>query len=758
MTDLRERLLAAFEVEHKEHLETVRLMLDTWEGSAGSETLDLVELHRRLHSLKGAARAVDMQAVERLSHALESLVEECQGSAAAMDGETARTILRAIDAIEDSVAASLAGVPPPELDEVTGAVIGTRGVTQADLTVAAADAAGPGKAEGEATVNGSGQEKPGAERPVDGMAGQEPAPNGPAVRTQALTRVDASHFSSLVQSSSELIAGLDSGSETLADIRSAEQQIMALGDTASRVRVNGERGDDDWCSLGNDETVPAGLRRIGALLRNAARRERDQAWRMRRLGRSLRRQIGELQTVSADSVLGGARKVVRDIAREQGKQVRVTLRGLDTPADRAVLQHLKDPVHHMLRNAVHHGIEAREERVRCCKAAEGHVTIAIATRGPELVVTVEDDGRGIDRDQILSTARARGLVDNVAAGDMDDRALTGLLSQPGFSTADSITEVAGRGMGLSVVADSVTRLGGTFSIEPRQPHGTRSAIVVPASVLAMRFALVEAAGGRACIPLGRIARIHLVPMSRVEVIEARAYAVERERAPMALVPLASLLGWGEPEKEEYTQALKVVELKTADARFGIVVDGVIGVQEGVMRNLELDPAFAACVSGGLVLEAGAVVPVLDAAALCAAYRRDDRRGVLPSCDAGSDPARNTILIVDDSITTRTLEQSILEANGYRVRLSADGADALRQLRNEGVELVISDVEMPNMDGFALLAAMKKERDLAEVPVILVTSRNDEADRRRGLDLGASAYVVKQRFNQAELLKMVGRLL
>lgn len=436
----------------------------------------------------------------------------------------------------------------------------------------------------------------------------------------------------------------------------------------------------------------------------------------------------------------------------------MTLRGLDTPADRVVLQRLKDPVQHMLRNAIHHGIELPDERARQGKPPEGVVSLALETRGSELAVTVEDDGRGIDRTRVLGAARRKGLLDAVPDTAISDTAVTDLLTHPGLSTAETVSEVAGRGIGLSVVAEAAAQLGGTLRIAAQAPHGTRSTLLVPTSMLAMRFALVEAGGETSCIPVNRIARIHRIAKARIETIDGRDHALEDDAPPMAVAVLAALTGRKVDRSAEERASLTVIEFKATEMRFGVVVDRVVGVYDGVMRSLEIAPEKAGCVAGGLVLEAGAVVPVLDAVALFAAYLGSDSGCALNAAGAEPKQKRQTILIVDDSITTRTLEKSVLEASGYQVRVSADGADALRRLRLEGADLVISDVEMPNLDGFGLIAAMKQVPELARIPVILVTSRNDDADRRRGLKLGASAYVVKQRFSRAGLLDAVGRLL
>jgi two-component system chemotaxis sensor kinase CheA len=739
--NLQQKLLTAFEAEHKDHLEAIRLILDAAESAAwDGASLNFIELHRRLHSLKGAARAVDMLPVEKLAHALEGLIEDCRAGGIDLGIDAAGAVRQALDAIEDWVAAALAQQAPSELDNFVGIVEAAR----AGASPGAHPKTAPPPMEGRETARKS------ASKTADAAASVE------------LTRIETRNFDALTRCCSEILSAMGLQDEILREFKTLQNETKALGralcalprrDAPAQPR-NGwnapAAGWNDDCSIR--------LQRMERLLYSTQSRQRAYSWRVRRLGRSLQDQVRLLQTVSADSIFGATRKIVRDIAQEQGKKVRVTVRGLETLADRTVLQRLKDPALHLLRNAVNHGIETPEERARLDKPEEGNIVFEITARGSELLVTVEDDGRGVNRARALDMARKKGLVAPGAEAPLGDQALTALLAHPGLSTAEIVTEVAGRGIGLSVVKETVAKLGGAFVISARNPYGTRALIAAPSSVLAMRFVLAQAGDNIFCIQTNHVEKIHSVPRGRIEMIEGRAHFVDASASPMALAPLPFLLGLGGAALASEDGALTVVELANAGTRFGVIVDLVMGVRDGILRDIGLDSERAGAVLGAVVLEDGAVVSMLDAAALWASYQRAEARCVMPADDAQERSHAPTILIVDDSITTRTLEKSVLEANGYDVRLSVDGADALRQLRLRSADLVISDIEMPILDGFGLLAAMKKDPTLARIPVVLVTSRNDDADRRRGLQLGADAYIVKQRFSQQELLTIIGRLL
>lgn len=766
MNALHQKLLVAFEAEHRDHVDAVRAMLDAYEDDGGAGgAINLVELHRRLHSLKGAARAVDMKPVESLAHALETLVEDCQADAIDV-GPAAGAMRRGLDAIEDWVASSLAGEAAADLEDAIALV---RKAGQATPPAPADKPASPGPrlvaaTEEAATTDVSSEratreeKRSGAEPRTLGASASVDSAKGEAAQA-VLTRVETRSFDAFVQSSSEILAAMGGQDDALGALELVKGELKAIALAVRAHDAEERRPQSDWITPANDtlEQIVERVRNADAMLSDFERRQRDQAWRMRRLGRGLQEQVAHLQTVSADFAFGAARKIVRDIAQEQGKQVRVSVRGLDTLADRTVLQRLKDPVVHLLRNAIHHGIETPEERVAAGKPEEGCIILEVGARGPNLVVSIEDDGRGVDREKALQRAREQGLTDAAALAEAQGGDITHLLTHAGLSTASSITEIAGRGIGLSVVKEAVTALGGTFTISEREPCGARSLIEAPASLLAARFLLVKAGDDLACLPVNRIGRIHHITEENIELIDERAHALMGDEPPMPLASLAFLVGRGDnalPAAKSHC----VLELRTKGQRLGVVVDETTGVRDGVMRDLELDPAHAGCVAGVLVTDAGDVVPVLDTAELTSVYNGSDARCVVRSNKDDKTKQRTSILIADDSITTRTLEKSVLEANGYHVRVSVDGADALRQLRLQKADLVVSDVEMPNLDGFGLVGAIKRDPDLKQIPVILVTSRSEETDRRRGLNLGADAYLIKQRFDQTELLNIIGRLL
>ncbi|MFY9289606.1 MAG: response regulator, partial [Methylorubrum rhodinum] len=480
----------------------------------------------------------------------------------------------------------------------------------------------------------------------------------------------------------------------------------------------------------------------------------------------VREEAERLALVPAETVFGGLARMVRDLARAEGRDVEVSARGLDLPVERMMLQSLKDPVLHALRNALSHGAEPPEARRRAGKPAALAILLSIEAQGGRLVLGIHDDGRGPDLSAIESTARQRGLLAPDAR--LDPEGLLALPFEPGFSTAGTVDALSGRGMGLSVVAEVARALHGQVRLSARDPHGTSLVLTLPLSAARRPLVIVEAGGTRYALPSGAVeALIRLDPQSLDTVAGRPVVPAEGERAGTTLpvASLGALLGLPEAAREAGT--VQALRLRGAQGRCVVTVEVLHDVRRLLVLPappIGVDPAL---VTGTVVLGTDTPALVLDPDGLIARlgragprYAPDRTKGYSSGDGTMAEKRRSTILVVDDSITTRTLEKSILEAAGYRVIVCVDGQEALDRLRAriEPVDLVVADVEMPRLDGFGLVEALRREESFARLPVVLMTSRGDEADVARGLELGADAYLTKQKFDQRELLDTIGQLL
>jgi len=446
----------------------------------------------------------------------------------------------------------------------------------------------------------------------------------------------------------------------------------------------------------------------------------------------------------------GLERTVRDLALAAGKEVVVKLVGQEVELDRAVAERLKDPLMHLVRNAVDHGIESPAERVAAGKPAAGVITVSAALKGAQVEIAITDDGRGLDRERIREAARARGLAESAV-----DRDLLALVFHPGFSTATALTAVSGRGVGLDVVKSQVNALHGTVGLESVAGAGTTFILTVPLTVTLIRAVLVETAGQTFAVATTQVISLRRLVPKEVRTVGGREMLVAAQGL-LPLVSMAEALGLPAPRRQR-RQGGFVVLVEAGTARVAFVVDALLAEQDLVVTGLGRRLRRVLNVAGCALLEDGGIALILSGAELAeSALRTPAGRLLIPSAAPAAAPKR--LLVADDSVTTRTLEKAILEEAGYEVRLAADGHQAWRILQKEQIDLVVADVEMPGMDGFTLVETLRHSTVLPRIPVVLVTSLSTDKDRARGLEVGADAYLVKSGFDRNGLLEAVGQLL
>lgn len=735
-------LLSIFAAEQAEHAQRIRAAAEALASAPEDARPGLFdELLRRAHTLKGAARAVGVEPTERVSHGIETLFGRLCAEHTPVDERVLAALRAALDAIEDVLAAALSGKHEP------------------DVAAALARLGTPGMAAGEAATAAT------------AAPSAPPAPMAPEPRLGAaeeLVRVSAERIDEVVRGSAQLQAIAASAA---ADARRAEESLQRVRDmeaawrqyrreSASYAKVRGE----DLEFLPVIEAMDAVEQQMQAVAADAAAarsaRQRH-AWELEERARELHTDVRRIRMITADAVFGAFGSMVRDMARSQGKQVEYRAEGLEVQADRLVLQGLKDAVMHVLRNAVTHGIETPREREAADKPPAGLVMLRMRARGDRLQVAIDDDGRGFDLRRIASVGVEKGLLTPEEAQTLTDEEAARLVTRPGFSTAGDVTALAGRGMGMSVLREAARAVGGNISVRRGLRHGTHIEISAPLSISTQRVLLLESAGHMLGLPAAAIDRLWRGPASEIRTIEGRE-ALVLDGTPVILARLAVLLDLSPTRaaanvEGTTTPKLSVAVLTSGGERAGLIVDRFLDDRETTVKSLGLPAALAGISAGGVPLEDGSVAVMLDPAAVVERFRTSGAPAAVAAAAAEPESKRR-ILVVDDSLTTRSLEKSILEAHGFDVRVAVDGMQALEELRAHGADLVITDVMMPRMDGLELLASLKKDSALSAIPVIMVTSMERREDQERGLSLGADAYIVKRKFDQRELLETIRQIL
>lgn len=743
--DFLQELLAAFQIEADEHLQAMASgLLELEQTPAAEAQMPLLEtIYREAHSLKGAARAVNRMDVETVCQSLETVFSAWKRREIVPSPELFDTFHHAIDLVNRLLAV-------PEVDEAAPDRRRIAEITQRLDRVEDGHGAPP-------------TPPPPLPPPIHEPERPEIAdaaspPPGPAERTAAsdTVRIATAKLDSLLLQAEEMLVTKLFAVQRAADLRDTQLLLEGWrkewGRIAPTVRDPGARD-----LLDRNQTFLKTLEgRLSALLRSA---EHDQ----RVLGLlvdNLLEDTKKLLMLPFSTLLAIFPKMVRDIARDQGKQVELALGGGEVEIDKRILEEMKDPLIHLLRNSVDHGVEPPPERALRHKPPRATVSVSVSQiGGNEVEIRIADDGGGIDVEKVKASAVRHGFVSPETAREMPEAQALLLIFQSDVSTSPIITEISGRGLGMAIVREKVEKLGGRIAIETRLGVGTTFHIHLPLTLATFKGILVEAAGQTFVLPTASVERVVRVRDEEIQTVENTATILQNGRL-LSLVRLDDVLELprreGRGEASAYTP---VVILGTADRRIGFRVDSVRGEQEVLVKTLGKPLRRVRNVAGATVLGSGKAVPILNVADLMKSATRVaaalPARAPLPEEDGAAGPP--SILIAEDSITSRMLIKNILESAGYPVTTAVDGLDALATLRTGDFALVVSDVDMPRMNGFDLTARIRSDPALSELPVVLVTARESREDRERGVDVGASAYIVKSSFDQSNLLDVIRRL-
>jgi two-component system chemotaxis sensor kinase CheA len=732
------RLRETFRVEASEHLEAITAGLLALERAVDAERPPMIErIFREAHSLKGAARSVSLTGVEALCQEMESIF-------AAMQREEVGLSTEMLDALHPAlgVLGILCASPgtPPSPDG--------REEEQQALAML------------QRVVRGTADEC--AKTPAVAVA-SEPrvanAPAGPATVAPDTVRVSTQKLGAILLEAEELVSAKIAGSARAAEIRALAGELANWNQQCVRQAARQRRGQEGAAAASELlESEMLYARTLENSLRKLAGSAHHDALALAAISDRLIEGTKKVLLLPCSYLLGALPKMVRDLAREQGKEADLLVNGEDIEIDRRVLDELKDPLIHLLRNSVDHGIEKPDVRRRLGKPSRGSVTIAVEpVEGNRVELTVADDGGGIDAREVGKAAVRLRLMAAGEAARLAEADVTGLIFRSGLSTSPIITDLSGRGLGLAIVREKVEKLGGTITVSSTPGAGTTFRMLVPLSLASFRGVLVEAAGRRFMIPTASVVRVCRVQPDEIKTVENRQIVTLAGRA-VSLARLRDLLELSGPARSANGAARSAVVVRAVGRQVALLVDEVQSEQEVMVKRLGRQLARVRNVAGACILGSGAVIPVLNVADLVESASTAGAPESTDAVHAAAPERRGRLLIAEDSITARMLVKSILEGAGYEVVATVDGMDALTRLKTEPFDLVVSDVDMPRMNGFELTARIRADKKLSDLPVVLVTALSAQKDREYGIEVGANAYIVKSDFDQSNLLEIVRRLL
>ena len=787
-------MMELFRMEADSHTATLTSGLVTLEGGpAPPGAID--PLMRAAHSLKGAARIVGLDAAVRVAHAMEDCFVAAQKGELILEAEHVDMLLKGVDLL-----VQIAQIDEPEIEawqstHATAIDAVVANIVAIQERKAVPQAPSPPEM-GESVVLEASAYPPSSTTPE--IVDPEPTSMDDA---QSCAKVESPRASSLTERRTEEQDREQPTPETTSSNRERDRVVRVTAESLTRLmslagealvqshqlpplvesllRLKGrqtglveslQRLEDRLSSQGF--TLPAAEHELLAKSRIQAGQD------LERLGEAIDA-IDEFargsETVStrlhyevlasrmrplADGIRGFPR-LVRDLARELGKQARFEVLGETTGVDRDILDRLEAPLNHLIRNALDHGLEMPEERRSAGKPAVGTIRLEARHRAGMLQIVLADDGRGINLAQLRAKVVERGLTTRAVALQLTEAELLDFLFLPGFSTKERVTEVSGRGVGLDVVQTMVHAVRGSVRIASRGGKETRFILQLPITVSVIRALLVEIAGEPYAFPLSRIDRILMLDRNHVRELEGKQHVIVDDH-PVGLVEAARVFDLSSEHALRSDELLPVVIASDRSHRFGVVVERFLGERD--LRVSPLDPRLGKVpnISSSSVLENGWPVLVIDIEDLIRSIDNllsGRRLGKLATPETERQVrAPKRVLVVDDSITVRELERQLLENRGYTVDVAIDGVDGWNAVRSAHYDLVVSDIDMPRMDGIQLVQHIKEDARLKAIPVVIVSYKDREEDRIRGLDAGANFYLTKSSFHDQTFLTTVADLI
>lgn len=723
MDELLRQVLSVYVTEVQEQAQSIASALLQCEIGPSGAPAYLEEVFRQAHSLKGSSASLGVAELEQLAHALESALSSVRRGQRPLSRELVDAGLAAADAarLRSSGLAAQDDTGQRETEEATRRL----------LQLALADSASPQVA------------LPPASEPAAAEPSSPPPLTG---ELQDYVRVAVSRLERLDRDASEL--------------RVASGRLTRYSTEAAKsLQVNNEL----WQAIRQSaeprtQERPQQLYQLVRGLQTLRRELKNEAELLMALAVRLEDELRAMRLVPASLILEPLQRAAREACRITGREAQVVLQEEQVNLDRALLEELKNPLIHLVRNAVDHGIEASEVREAIGKPPRGTITVKLEQRGELLLISVSDDGRGIDVERVREQAISRGLITVAQAAELDETALLALLFAPGFSTAETVTELSGRGVGLDVVKKAVSRLHGQVTISSTIGMGARTEMVLPLTVAASNMLIIKEGDHTLALPQAAVENIMLVPIAELIRAGTRMFLRDGEKT-LTVARLGGLLGLKAPR--ELPPRLPLLVLRTAGAKVALLCSQILGEEELILRPLPPELREHDLLSAVALSPSGAALFVLSLPALLQEARTVESMVFAAAPEAAKKapvPAIPVVLVADDSITTRTLLRSVLEAGGYLVHTAADGDEALTLLRSEKVDLVVSDVRMPRLDGLGLISRMRADQRTRTVPVVLFSSLDSEEETRRGEAAGAAAYLSKSAFERGQLFEVVAGLL
>ncbi|MEK6655909.1 MAG: hybrid sensor histidine kinase/response regulator [Nitrospirota bacterium] len=724
-----QRLMDIFRDEGSEYLKRLGDCLLHLEKEPKNTAL-LEEIFRNAHNLKGAARILGLTEIARIAHDLESIFSLAKDGKLAITPERIDAITESIDAISSLLTADVKEEAVNIQEPVKQIHRGFAETREARQETPVKFGRRVSDSQFLSTVKVSTEK-------LDNMMNQ--------VGELLISKM---RFEQRMDETNSLAALCEGLIKDISRLKREELRLKGIKKTRSYTNQD-KRGAEIV------ENVSVGLARLNDELTRFTSDFYENQIDLGIVTGGLEESVKNIRMLPLSTIFETMPKMVRDLSRKLSKKVDLKMEGETIELDKRILEGLKDPMVHLITNCIDHGIEQPDERRKAGKNEDGIINITAAAVGGYIEIAVEDDGRGISVDKIKERALKNGLVTEDMLSGLSKEQLINFVFEPGFSTSDIITDISGRGVGMDIVKKNIGDLNGLISIQSEYGKGSRITIRVPLTLVTVRVILIDISGEVCALPETAIDRILSVKEEQIFTIgDSEVFRESGDILPIGR--LSHILGFSKKEDEDADNEYPAIILEGGEKKAAFIVDNIIGSETIILKNLTFPLTKVRNVSGAALLGDGRIAIVLNPADII-----DSMKAVKPlpiKKVKEREIEKKSVLVVDDSITTRTLEKNILESSGYDVTLAVDGLDAYNKLQNKDFDIIVLDVQMPNMDGFAFTEKARNTQEFSNIPIILVTSLESDADKRRGIEVGADAYIVKRTFDQSNLLETIKRLI
>lgn len=705
--DLLRELLVDFRIEADEHISAIEKGLTELEKNMQSPSSSVLEtVFRETHSLKGAARAVNLIDTERLCMAMEGVMSIIKNDEGVLYDSLFFVMQKSLDAVRFSLSSLKETGNEKKLPNLVQIIKNLEFVQKESVSK---------KSKDDKPTNLEAQELIVFEEIVD----NSPKRDESEIET---IRVSSTILNRILHQSEDFI----SFKTTLAFYRYELEEIKS--------KIKDERLEDLYGDL--SRFMKVANRMVDDLILD----------------------VRSSLLLPFSNILNIVPRIVRDLSREKGKEISVEISGDHYEIDKRILEEFKDPLIHLIRNCADHGVETTAERLAAGKSRVGKITIEIAKEADsKLSVTVSDDGGGIKLDKVVKSAVKNGIIDAKKVNLMSSEEKINLIFSSGVSSSEMITEISGRGLGMAIVAEKISNLGGSISVISVEGKGTTYTIKIPQTIATFKGLLVKCGASKLLVPTIFIEKVIGICESDI-ITSGNRLSIEINREHVGLMDMSRSLGLSVEARTEMSMRPSLV-LISNNKKMAFIVDDILEEVEGIVKPLGKQLKKANKIAGVTMIGNGILVPVINVAEMIDSALGGERGGVRERASV-VEPTNKTqkILVVEDSITVRSMLKSMIENAGYETDVAIDGVDAFDKLLVGNFDAVVTDIEMPNMNGFELTLKIRADENLADLPVILVTTLESPKDMQKGLEAGANAYIIKGSFEKSNLIDTIRRII